>query len=176
MSMKYKLGVLAAVAMLVSGGAVAADYTVWLKDAQGQAYQSGGVKCATGTMNTAGAFTMNITAGCFATGQPATAVAISGTGTLNTAMIQSKTEQPVSSADGITFSGENLKLDWISKAPATGTRVFTFTIPGATVNDPSTTIIGSYHLFNVNSIPEPETLLLSLIGLVGLALTRRKRS
>jgi hypothetical protein len=97
-------------------------------------------------------------------------VAITGNGTLNTAMIKSKDELPVSSADGITFSGSNLTLGWSANAPAIGTRDFTYVI------DPSTTITGTYHLVNnVNSVPEPETLLLSLIGLAGLALTRRKR-
>lgn len=176
MTIQNKMSVLAAVALFISGSAAAADYTVWLKDAQGQAYQINNVKCATGTMNSAGAFTMNIAADCFAAGQPAAAVAITGNGTLNTAMIKSKDELPVSSADGITFSGDNLTLVWSSNAPAIGTRGFSYVIPGATVNDPSTTIPGTYHLVNnVNSVPEPETLLLSLIGLAGLALTRRKR-
>ncbi|OYY94296.1 MAG: hypothetical protein B7Y41_08230 [Hydrogenophilales bacterium 28-61-23] len=169
MSIQYKLGFLAAFAMLVSGTAFAETYTVWLKDANGNPYAIGANKCATGSMDTAGAFTMNIAQDCFAAGVPAAAVAISGSGTLNSAMIQSKTELPVASADGITFSSSSLNLTWASNAPSIGTRNFTFT-------EGANTVSGAYHLFNINSIPEPETLWLALIGLAGLVLTRLKRS
>jgi hypothetical protein len=34
----------------------------------------------------------------------------------------------------------------------------------------------TYYLFTTNSVPEPETILLALTGLIGLAWVRRKRS
>jgi len=165
--MQYKLGVLAAFAMLVSGGAAAATYTVWLKNAAGQPYEIGGVKCATGSANSdTNLFSMTIKAGCFGSSVPAADVIITDqSGTVKTAMIQSKDELPVSSADGITSSGSVLTLTWSSNAPAIGTRNFTFD-----------TISGTYYLYNdIRPLPEPETLWLALAGLAGLAWSRRKR-
>ena len=39
MSIQFKLGILAAFAMLISGSAAAATYTVWLKNASGQPFE-----------------------------------------------------------------------------------------------------------------------------------------
>jgi hypothetical protein len=177
MSIQNKMRVLAAVAMLVSGSATAATYNVWLKKTQGQAYQIDNQKCAVGTVDSVGAFNLTIEAFCFGDGQPAAQVTISGNGTLHTADIQTNANnEPVSSADGITFNDQNLVMTWGPKALAVGARVFTYTIPGAAQGDQATVIAGLYHLHNqAASIPEPETLALALIGLAGLALTRRKR-
>jgi len=174
MSIQYKLGALAVLAMLMTGNAFAKTYGVWLKDQSGNAFVLNNLKCATGTVDSvSGAFNMTIAAGCFTTGVPATTTPISETGAVvQTAMIQSKDEQPVSSADGVTFSGSVLTLAWASNAPAIGTRTFVY-------NDGTTQAAGTCHLFTQdnagNPIPEPETLFLALAGLAGLAWTRRKR-
>ena len=179
MSIQYKLGALAVLAMLMTGNAFAKTYGVWLKDPSGNAFVQGNLKCATGTVNSdTGAFNMTIEADCFTTGVPAAQTIISETtgAVVKTAMIQSKDEQPVSSADGVEFSGASLTLAWALKAPEIGSRTFTF------VNDQNLIqAAGTYHLFTqdpqdpVNQIPEPETLILALAGLAGLAWTRRKR-
>ncbi len=175
MSIQYKLGALAVLAMLMTGNAFAKTYGVWLKDPSGNAFVQGNLKCATGTVNSdTGAFNMTIEADCFTTGVPAAQTIISETtgAVVKTAMIQSKDEQPVSSADGVEFSGASLTLAWASKAPEIGNRTFIY-------NGGTTPVAGSYHLFTQdnagNPIPEPETLILALAGLAGLAWTRRKR-
>jgi hypothetical protein len=192
--MKYKLGVLAAVAMLMSGGAGAADktYTVWLKP-----FLNGAERCAVGTVTTqetpssaadrTGAFSLTIKAGCIAAavpadpaipgdpGVPAVPAAnttFTGTATIKSAMVQTNAQnEPVASAVGLVLpvtsssSGDpgSLKLDLPSSAALILNNV------------PIQTGATTYYLFTANSVPEPETLLLSLIGLAGLALTRRKR-
>jgi hypothetical protein len=175
MSIQYKLGALAVSAMLMTGNAFAKTYGVWLKGANG-AFVLNNVKCATGTVDSVSrAFNMTIAANCFSAGNPAAQTTISETGAVvKTAMIQSKDEQPVSSADGVEFPGASLTLAWASNTPAIGTRTFVY-------NDGTTQAAGTYHLFTqdpqdpVNQIPEPETLILALAGLAGLAWTRRKR-
>jgi hypothetical protein len=179
--MKYKLGVLATVAMLMSVGAGAADktYTVWLKP-----FLNGAERCAVGTVTTqvtpstledrTGAFSLTIKAGCIAAAVPAADTTFTGTATIKSAMVQTNGQnEPVASAVGLVLpvtsstSGDtgSLQLDY----PNTST---TLILNGQTIQSGATT----YYLFTTNSVPEPETLLLSLIGLAGLALTRRKRS
>ncbi|MDP2787100.1 MAG: PEP-CTERM sorting domain-containing protein [Pseudomonadota bacterium] len=173
MTIQNKLGVIAAFAMLASGSATAATYAVWLKNANGNAYVIGANKCATGSVDSvANTLSMTIQANCISAGVPVADVVIPTTSgaTVNTAMIQTNAlNEPVSSADGITFSSSNLNLTWASNTPAVGTRNFTFTEGANTVN-------GTYYLFNTNAVPEPGALWLAAAGLAGLALARRKRS
>jgi hypothetical protein len=86
-------------------------------------------------------------------------------------MVKLNGQEPVASAVGLVLpvtsssSGDlgSLKLDLPSSAALILNNV------------PIQTGATTYYLFTANSVPEPETLLLSLIGLAGLALTRRKR-
>jgi len=170
------LGVLFAVvlgAMSLIGEASAATYTVWLKSGPDSPYEIGGVKCAAGTINDAGSFNMTISQNCFGAGQPSATETFSGTGTLNTSLVQTNANNaPVSTADGISFTGtagtSTLILSWSSNSPNIGTRTFTWSNGTNTVN-------GQYYLFIPGSLPEPETLWLALVGLSALALFRHKR-
>lgn len=171
------LGVLFAVVLgtlSLVGEANAATYTVWLKTIAGVPYvDNSSQKCAAGTIDDAGIFNMTISQNCFGAGQPSATEIFSGTGTLETSLVQTNANNaPVSTADGITFSGtagsSTLALSWSSNTPSIGTRSFTWT-------DGTNTVNGQYYLFIPASIPEPETLWLALVGLSALALSRRKR-
>lgn len=50
----------------------------------------------------------------------------------------------------------------------------TFTVTRNTGQDPQVGA-GTYHIYNINSVPEPQTLWLALLGLSGLAWSFRKR-
>ena len=184
MSINYKLGVVVVLALLASGSVFAKTYGVWLKKGLNDPYvNSAGLKCATGTVDDSvpGNFKMNIEANCFSNGLPTSNVEITGNNAVlqksfiqtNTTGDPTKDNELVESADGINFSGAGLVLASISKSPKIGVRSFAYT-QGTEV------VTGSYHLFTsvdgdgVNPVPEPETLWLALIGLAGLALTRRK--
>ena len=176
MSIQNKLGVFVAVVMLVPGVVSAATYNIWLKDVNGAPYAISGVKCAAAVVSTAtdtvdiqdraGDLAITIGKDCIEAGKPAADVSINGTVTVKSRMVATNaSNSAVPSAYGVVgtlnvSSGVSLVLT------DTG---FTFT-DGA---NPEVT--GTYYLYNLASVPEPETLLLAAIGLAGLAWTRRKR-
>ncbi len=195
MSIQNKTRFLAAVAMLVSVSATAAEktYTVWLKP-----FLVGAERCAVGTVTAeetsslddrTGVFSLTIKAGCIVAavpanplisgdlGTPAVPTAdtkFTGPATIKSAMVQTNADnEPVASAVGLILPATpstlgdpgSLQLDYPS-SPAT------LILNGQTIAQGNPT----YYLFTTNSVPEPETILLALTGLIGLAWVRRKRS
>ncbi|MBK9324941.1 MAG: hypothetical protein IPN00_00920 [Hydrogenophilales bacterium] len=124
---------------------------------------------------------VTIDAGCFSkiTGRPPVSVPwpegnlkLSGDLTIHLKPLVSKKEQPVPSVFGITGSlssaSDTIKFAYNDTEPQRTARV----CDNPSCNDNSSIAVLTYHAVNVNSIPEPETLALVLLGVLGLGVAR----
>jgi hypothetical protein len=133
------------------------------------------------TSGTTSSAEVTVDAGCFSkvTGRPPVSVPwpgaplkLTGTLTIHLKPLVSKQEHPVPSVFGVTgnlsSASDTIKFEYNATEPQRTARVCDNPSCDAT----SSIAVLTYHAVNVNSIPEPETLTLVLLGVLGLGVAR----
>lgn len=133
------------------------------------------------TSGTASAAEVKINAGCFTrvidrveVPWPDETLTFSGQLTISLKNLVSKQEQPVPSVYGVTgvLTSGNNRIE-INYSPNAGiTERVANVCDNSPCNDTSIVAVLTYHAYNTESVPEPQTLVLIALGAVGLGLAR----